>query len=94
MTSEHSTDFVQGMVEILNDGTRESFLQFFGANFIHYFYRYGFDKILRVAGRTLRDFLFVIDQLHDSNRFTFPQMQHPLFHVTEEDSHGVILHYK
>ncbi|CAF0994520.1 unnamed protein product [Adineta ricciae] len=82
------------MVEILNDGTRESFLQFFGANFIHYFYRYGFDKILRVAGRTLRDFLFVIDQLHDSNRFTFPQMQHPLFHVTEEDNHGVILHYK
>ncbi len=83
-----------GMVEILNDGTRDTYLEFFGANFIHYFYRYGFNKILRVAGRNLRDFLFTIDQLHDSNRFTFPQMQHPLFNVTEENEQGVTLIYK
>ncbi|CAF0865982.1 unnamed protein product [Adineta steineri] len=82
------------MVEILNDGSRDEYLQFFGENFIRYFYRYGFNKILRVAGRNLRDFLFAIDQLHDSNRFTFPQMQHPLFHVTEENENGVILNYK
>ncbi len=82
------------MVEILNDGTRDTYLEFFGANFIHYFSRYGFDKILRVAGRTLREFLFVIDQLHDSNRFTFPRMQSPSFHVTEEDCMGATLEYK
>ncbi|CAF2760229.1 unnamed protein product [Rotaria sp. Silwood2] len=82
------------MVEILNDGTRDTYLEFFGTNFIHYFYRYGFDKILRVAGRTLRDFLFVIDELHDSNRYIFPQMKHPLFHVTEEDEKGATLVYK
>jgi guanylate cyclase len=83
-----------GMAEVLNDGTRETYLEFFGGNFIHCFYQYGFNKILRVAGRTLRDFLFAIDQLHDSHRFTFPQMQHPLFHVTEEDEKGVTLVYK
>ncbi|CAF4671083.1 unnamed protein product [Rotaria sp. Silwood1] len=82
------------MVEILNDGTRDTYLEFFGTNFIHYFYRYGFDKILRIAGRTFRDFLFVIDELHDSNRYTFPQMKHPLFHVTEEDEKGATLVYK
>jgi guanylate cyclase len=83
-----------GMAEILNDGTRNTYLEFFGANFIHYFYRYGFDKILRVAGRTFSDFLYAIDQLHDSNRFTFPQMQHPLFHVTKENEKEVTLVYK
>lgn len=82
------------MAQILNEGTRQTYLQFFGTNFIHYFYRYGFDKMLRVAGRTLRDFLFAIDQLHDSNRFVFPQMHHPLFHVTGEDENGVQLDYK
>ncbi|CAF3508240.1 unnamed protein product [Rotaria sordida] len=81
------------MIEILNDGTRDTYLEFFGTNFIHYFYRCGFDKILRVAGRTLRDFLFVIDELHDSNRYIFPQMKHPLFHVTEENEKGATLIY-
>jgi guanylate cyclase len=82
------------MVEILNDGTRDTYLEFFGVNFFHYFYRYGFDKIFRVAGRTFGDFLYAIDQLHDSNRFTFPQMNHPLFHVTEESEKGATLAYK
>lgn len=82
------------MAEILNDGTRDTYLEFFGANFIHYFYRYGFDKILRVAGRSFGDFLYTLDQLHDSNRFIFPQMQHPLFHVTDENEKGVTLLYK
>jgi len=82
------------MAEILNDGKRETYLEFFGENFIHYFSRVGFYKIFRVAGRTFADFLYTIDQLHDSNRFTFPQMQYPLFHVTEEDDNGAILHYK
>ncbi|CAF4940629.1 unnamed protein product, partial [Rotaria socialis] len=52
---------------------------------------YGFDKLIRIAGRTLRGFLFVINQVHDSNRFTFSQMRYPSFHVTEEDDEGVQL---
>ena len=82
------------MVEILNDGTCNTYLERFGANFIHYFYTNGYDKILRVAGRSLREFLLTIDQLHDSSRFTFPRMQHPLFHVTDEDENGITLVYK
>ena len=82
------------MAEILNDGKRETYLEFFGENFIHYFSRVGFYKIFRVAGRTFADFLYTIDQLHDSTRFSFPKMKSPLFHVTEEDDNGAILHYK
>lgn len=82
------------MAEILNEGTRATYLEFFGTNFIHYFHRYCYGKLFQVAGRTFRDFLFVIDQLHDSNRYTFPQMQYPLFHVIEEDGNGVTLAYK
>jgi hypothetical protein len=72
------------MPHILHDGTPESYLEFFGQDFVRYFVNMGFDNILRVAGRTLRDFLFAIDQLHDQ----------PLFHVTEESEDGATLIYK
>ncbi|UJR35611.1 hypothetical protein I4U23_028361 [Adineta vaga] len=87
-------DICDCMPHVLHEGTPESFLEFFGEDFVRYFVNFGFDKILRVAGRTLRDFLFAIDQLHDSNRFTFPQMDQPLFHVTEENESGATLVYK
>lgn len=65
-----------------------------GRKFVSYFSNYGFEKILRVAGRNFRDFLHSIDQLHDSNRFTFPKMKSPLFFVTDEDCDGLYLHYQ
>lgn len=83
-----------GMAYILHDGTGQTYLEAFGQNFIIYLIKFGYDKILRVAGRTVRDFLFAIDQLHDSNRFAFPQMNQPLFHVTEENAMGATLDYK
>ncbi|CAF1641798.1 unnamed protein product, partial [Didymodactylos carnosus] len=82
------------LVSILQEGTTETYMEFFGKDFVRYFTNYGYDKILRVAGRQFRDFLRSIDQLHDSNRYSFPKMNSPVFHVTEEDENGVILHYK
>ncbi|CAF3425569.1 unnamed protein product [Rotaria sp. Silwood1] len=82
------------LAETLNDGGPDFYMQFFGECFVNFFTTYGFDKILRVAGRHFRDFLLSIDQLHDSNRFSFPKMKSPLFHVTEEDTNGAVLHYK
>jgi guanylate cyclase len=83
-----------GMAQILSDGTPESYLEFFGQDFVRYLMTFGFEKLLRVGGRTFRDFLFAIDQLHDSKRFAFPQMYQPLFHVTEENETGAALLYK
>ncbi|CAF2423788.1 unnamed protein product [Rotaria sp. Silwood2] len=82
------------LAEALNDGGPDFYMQFFGECFVNFFTNYGYDKILRVAGRHFREFLFSIDQLHDSNRFSFPKMKSPLFHVTDEDDNGAVLHYK
>ena len=65
-----------------------------GTSFVEFFSNYGFEKILKVAGRNFRDFLYSIDQLHDSNRFTFPKMKSPLFFVESEDKRGAFLHYQ
>ncbi|CAF3352420.1 unnamed protein product [Rotaria sp. Silwood1] len=84
----------QTLADILHEGDPDLYMQFFGESFVKFFTNYGYDKILRVAGRHFRDFLHSIDQLHDSTRFSFPKMKSPLFHVTEEDDNGAILHYK
>jgi guanylate cyclase len=59
-----------------------------------FFSKYGYDKILKIAGRSYRDFLYSIDQLHESNNYSFPLMKNPLFFVGEEDSKGLYLHYE
>ena len=81
-------------MDILHDGTRDTYLEYFGQDLFRQFQSFGYHKFFRIAGRTLREFLFAIDQLHDSNRYTFPDMQSPLFHVTEEDHMGTTLEYK
>lgn len=70
------------------------FLIFIGHSFVGFFSNYGFEKMLRVAGRSFRHFLHSIDQLHDSNRYSFPSMKSPLFFVGAEDLHGCFLHYQ
>ncbi|CAM2714541.1 unnamed protein product [Rotaria socialis] len=84
----------EALSEILHEGEPDLYMEFFGVCFVKFFTAYGYDKILRVAGRHFRDFLHSIDQLHDSTRFSFPKMKSPLFHVTDEDDNGVLLHYK
>jgi hypothetical protein len=67
---------------------------YIGHSFVGFFSNYGFEKMLRVAGRSFRHFLHSIDQLHDSNRYSFPSMKSPLFFVGAEDLHGCFLHYQ
>ena len=83
-----------GLAETLHEGTRDTYLERFGQDLFGHFRSFGYYKLFRIAGRTFREFLFSIDQLHDSNRYTFPEMQSPLFHVTEEDHMGATLEYK
>lgn len=83
-----------GLVDMLREGTVNTYLQFLGQDFFRYFLNFGYGKLFRVAGRTLREFYLAIDQLHDSNRYTFVGMQQPLFHITSEDESGATLNYK
>ncbi|CAF0824330.1 unnamed protein product [Adineta ricciae] len=94
----YNEDIIQRIAEcltsVMREGSPDYYMEFFGKCFVRFFTTYGYDKILRVAGRHFGDFLHAIDQLHDSNRFSFPQMKSPLFSVAEEDEHGVVLMYK
>jgi guanylate cyclase len=85
---------IEALVMLRQEGDNDFYMEFFGKKFVKFFSTYGFEKILRVAGRSFRDFLHSIDQLHDSNRFTFPNMKSPLFFVELEDPCGAFLHYQ
>jgi hypothetical protein len=62
--------------------------------FLGFFSKYGYDKLFKTAGRSFRDFLYLIDQMHSSSNYSFPLMKNPLFFVGKEDSKGLYLHYE
>ena len=79
---------------ILGDRTCDEFMYFFGKCFVQYFSHYGYQKMLKVAGRHFRDFLHGIDNLHETMRFSYPKMHSPSFYVSQEDARGCVLHYR
>lgn len=82
--------------EVLGEETdmvSDDFMQYFGACFVKFFSHYGYDRIIRVSGRYLRDFLIGIDNLHEHMRFGYPKMSSPSFFCEEETSSGLTLHY-
>lgn len=79
---------------ILEDMSIDECMHFFGACFVNFCVHYGYDKILRVAGRCYRDFLHGIDNLHEMIRFSYPKLQSPSFIVESEDAKGCILAYR
>ncbi|XP_070199522.1 soluble guanylate cyclase 89Db-like [Littorina saxatilis] len=69
-------------------------MHYFGTCFVEFGRVYGYDKILRVAGRHYRDFLHGIDNLHETIRFSYHRMQSPSFMVEAEDREGCVLVYR
>lgn len=84
----------QSCCHILQDQTTDKYLTFFGKCFVDFCCLYGYDKILRVAGRHYRDFLNGIDNLHETIRFSYPKLQSPSFIVECEDAQGCVLTYR
>ena len=85
---------IKGLMLIMQSGDTEVYMEMFGKSFVGHITTFGYDKILRISGRGFRDFMYSIDQLHESNRFSFPLMKHPLFYVDQEDANGLYLHYQ
>ena len=56
--------------------------------------QYGYDRIMRVLGRNLRDFLNGLDNLHEYLRFSNPHLKPPSFFCEHETKQGLILHYR
>ncbi len=85
---------IKGLMMLHQASDSEIYMEQFGKSFVGHITTFGYDKILQLSGRCFRDFLHSIDQLHESNRFSFPEMKHPLFYVDREDADGLYLHYQ
>ncbi len=66
----------------------------YGVHFVSFVSKYGYDTILRVLGRNMRDFLNGLDNLHEYLRLSYPKMRAPSFSCDNETRHGLLLHYR
>ncbi|XP_053385203.1 soluble guanylate cyclase 88E-like [Mercenaria mercenaria] len=66
----------------------------FGVCFVSFVGQYGYDRILKVLGRHMTDFLNGLDNLHEYLRFSYPKLRPPSFFVEEETTSGLTLHYR
>jgi guanylate cyclase len=69
-------------------------MELVGREFIFFVSQYGYDRMIRVLGRHMRDFINGIDNLHEYMRFSYEKMKPPSFFVEKETSSGLILHYR
>ena len=65
-----------------------------GVEFVDFVSQFGYDRILRVLGRHMRDFLNGLDNLHEYMRFSYQKLKPPSFFVEKESAAGLILHYR
>ncbi|VVC94582.1 unnamed protein product [Leptidea sinapis] len=57
-------------------------------------HQYGYDRVLSVLGRHMRDFLNGLDNLHEYLKFSYPRMRAPSFICENETRQGLTLHYR
>ncbi|XP_063861386.1 soluble guanylate cyclase 88E-like isoform X2 [Scylla paramamosain] len=65
-----------------------------GSFFVEFVGQYGYDRVLSVLGRHVRDFLNGLDNLHEYLKFSYPRMRPPSFFCESESSEGMVLHYR
>ncbi|KAK8759539.1 hypothetical protein V5799_002830 [Amblyomma americanum] len=65
-----------------------------GVYFVSFLAQYGYDRVLSVLGRHMRDFLNGLDNLHEYLKFSYPRMKAPSFFCEDESSTGLTLHYR
>lgn len=65
-----------------------------GVCFVGFVSQYGYDRVLSVLGRHMRDFLNGLDNLHEYLKFSYPRMKAPSFICENETQQGLTLHYR
>lgn len=65
-----------------------------GVCFVGFVSQYGYDRVLSVLGRHMRDFLNGLDNLHEYLKFSYPRMKAPSFICENETKQGLTLHYR
>lgn len=74
--------------------SRDELMESFGSHFVGFVGGFSYDRMLRVLGRNLRDFLNGLDNLHEYLRFSYPKLKAPSFIVENETRHGITLRYR
>ena len=93
----YSEDLMLRLIQAAFDVTQHSKEDVFedvGLHFLGFIGRYGYDRILKVLGRHMRDFLSGLDNLHEYLRFTYPKLRAPSFFCDEETENGLKLYYR
>lgn len=83
----------KSLLQILNVSEKDFFDQM-GVFFIGFVSQYGYDRVLSVLGRHMRDFLNGLDNLHEYLKFSYPRMRAPSFICENETRQGLTLHYR
>lgn len=71
----------------------DAILEKFGEHFFLYCVQSGYDRILRVLGRSLREFLCNLDALHDHLASIYQGINAPSFRTTDRSDGALLLHY-
>ncbi|CAK1541026.1 unnamed protein product [Leptosia nina] len=74
--------------------TEKEFMDQMGVYFVGFVSQYGYDRVLSVLGRHMRDFLNGLDNLHEYLKFSYPRMRAPSFICENETRQGLTLHYR
>ncbi|XP_076762844.1 guanylyl cyclase at 88E isoform X1 [Xylocopa sonorina] len=74
--------------------TEKEFFDQMGVHFVGFVGQYGYDRVLSVLGRHVRDFLNGLDNLHEYLKFSYPRMRAPSFICENETRQGLTLHYR
>ncbi|XP_047740024.1 soluble guanylate cyclase 89Db [Hyalella azteca] len=88
------TQLAEACTVLIGEGDQEDYMVFFGRCFVRYCSSYGYDKVLRRAGRHFCHFLQEVDNLHAQLRFSFHKMRSPSLIVTRFDGEGAVLQYR
>ena len=73
---------------------QDEIMEEMGIEFVNFVGQFGYDKILQVLGRHMRDFLNGLDNLHEYMRFSYAKLRPPSFFVEKENPNGLTLHYR
>ncbi|XP_013782230.1 soluble guanylate cyclase 88E-like, partial [Limulus polyphemus] len=74
--------------------SEKEFLEGMGVFFVSFVGQYGYDRVLSVLGRHMRDFLNGLDNLHEYLKFSYSRMKAPSFFCENESATGLTLHYR
>ncbi|XP_074659880.1 soluble guanylate cyclase gcy-31-like isoform X2 [Tubulanus polymorphus] len=93
----YSESYIPAIAEAASEITGfdvDEIMEDIGVYFVSFVSQFGYDGVLNVLGRHLRDFLNGLDNLHEYLRFSYPKLKPPSFFCVNESKTGLTLHYR